>query len=156
MLPAKQEAFCQQYIICKFNGTQAAKEAGYSPKTANEKAAQLLAMPAVKARIAELQSEIAERNKLKEDDVIQELRALGFYSIKDFIEEGNVIKDLTKLDREMLKPVVGIKITEKMDSEGYPMFITESSRRITGRKPLRLKSQGNELRSMQILRPASV
>lgn len=38
----KQARFCEEYMI-DLNATQAAIRAGYSPKTANEQAARLLA-----------------------------------------------------------------------------------------------------------------
>jgi len=112
MLPnIKQEQFCQQYVI-DLNGTKAAIRAGYSKRTANEQASRLLANVNIKERIAQLQAEIAERNQLKADDIIQELRALAFWNIKDFLKPSNVIKDMTKVKRDVSKPVVGIKTKE--------------------------------------------
>lgn len=104
----RQEQFCQQYVI-DFNGTRAATSAGYSKKTAVEQASRLLINVNVRARISELQEELKERNMLKADDIIQELRALGFWSIKDFLKKENVIKDISRLSRDITKPVVGIK-----------------------------------------------
>lgn len=104
----RQEVFCQKYII-HFNGTRAATQAGYSKKTANEQAARLLANVSIQNRVSELQKELAERNKVKADDVIQELKALAFWSINDFVTEGNKIKDISKLKRATNKPVIGIK-----------------------------------------------
>jgi phage terminase small subunit len=108
MLNPKQEAFCEEWVI-HHNGTKAAISAGYSKRTANEQAARLLTNVSVKARISELQAEIAERNKLRADDVVQELRALAFWSINDFVGNSNTIRDISKLSREISKPVVGIK-----------------------------------------------
>ena len=123
----RQEAFCQQYIIY-LNGTKAAIKAGYSKKTANEQAARLLANVSIKDRIAFLQAELAERNKLKADDVINELKSLGFWNIKDFIGTDNAIKDLSKLSRAKTKPVVGIKSREvrtKLGETTTSEFTTE-------------------------------
>lgn len=118
MLPnPRQEEFCQQYVI-DYHGTKAAIKAGYSKKTANEQASRLLANVNIKERIAKLQEEKAERNKLKADDIIQELRALGFWSINDFIKKGNLIKDISRLDRSMAKPVIGIKTKETQITVG--------------------------------------
>lgn len=116
-LSPKQQRFCEEYVK-DLNGTQAATRAGYSPKTANEQSSRLLAKVNVQEKIAQLQAEITERNKLKADDVIQELRALGFWSINDFIGEGNIINDISTQERDMNKPVVGIKITEKFTTFG--------------------------------------
>lgn len=49
----KQARFCEEYMI-DLNATQAAIRAGYSPKTANEQAARLLANVSIQNRIAQL------------------------------------------------------------------------------------------------------
>lgn len=123
-LTAKQEKFCAEYIIDK-NATAAAARAGYSKKTADKQGWELLQNPKVKARIEELLHEAMIRCELSADMVIKELQAMAFFSIRDFVDEGNTIKDLTTLSREKLKPVTGIKVTEKVDSEGYLLTVTE-------------------------------
>ncbi len=65
----KQDRFCREYLV-DMNATQAASRAGYSPRTANEQGARLLANASVKSRIAELQAEVAERLNITVDDVI--------------------------------------------------------------------------------------
>ncbi|MDF2381336.1 terminase small subunit [Nostoc ellipsosporum NOK] len=108
MLTPKQERFCQEYCI-DLNGTQAAIRAGYSKKCARQIAEENLSKPDIKSRIAVVQAEIAERNRLKQDDIVEELRALAFWNIQDFLAEGNTIADLLKLARKSTKPVIGIK-----------------------------------------------
>ena len=56
----KQARFCEEYMI-DLNATQAAIRAGYSPKTANEQAARLLANVSIQNRIAQLQAEPPHR-----------------------------------------------------------------------------------------------
>lgn len=107
----RHELFCQLYIST-LNGAKAAIKAGYSRKTAVVQASRLLAREDVKSRIAQLQSEIAERNKITADKVIQELAKLSFWNIKTFLKKGNLIKDLTKLSDEECIPVAGVKIKE--------------------------------------------
>jgi len=116
-LTPRQERFCQEYVIL-LNGAKAATRAGYSKKTAKEQASGLLTNVNVKARVQELQEEIRLRNELKADDVIQELRALGFWNIKAFTLKENEIKDLSKMKDEATKPVVGIKTKKSTTSFG--------------------------------------
>ena len=73
-LTPKQEMFCLEYVV-DMNGTQAAIRAGYSKRTANEQAAQLLAKPSIKQRVQELLAERARRVKLSADWVLARLRA---------------------------------------------------------------------------------
>ncbi len=73
----KREAFCREYLL-DLNGTQAAVRAGYSPRTANEQAARLLADVSVAARVAELKAARAERTETDADRVIAELKRIAF------------------------------------------------------------------------------
>jgi hypothetical protein len=57
-LTAKQAAFCREYIV-DCNGTQAAIRAGFSERTAQEQASQMLALPHIDAEVARLQADIA-------------------------------------------------------------------------------------------------
>jgi hypothetical protein len=65
------------------------------------------------------------RADLTADMVINELRSLAFWSIKDFVEDDNAIKDISSMDRIVLKPVVGIKKTDRYDPEGNAITVTE-------------------------------
>lgn len=107
-LSPKIERFCQEYVIDS-NGTKAAIRAGYSKTCAKVQACRMLTKDNIKARIDVLRGEIMERNKLKADDIIEELRSLGFWNIKDFLKKENEIKDISKLKRDMTRPVAGIK-----------------------------------------------
>lgn len=122
-LNARQERFCLEYIK-DLNATEAAIRAGYSRKTAYSIGHENLNKPEIAARIKELQAELAERAKLKADDVIQELRALAFWSINDFISEKNEVKDISKLERSVNRPIMGIK-TKKTEFEGGSSFTVE-------------------------------
>ena len=112
MLNDKQERFCKEYVI-DLNGKQAAVRAGYSEKTAEVQASQLLTILKVQERIKELQSKISERLEITADMVVKELWALGVYNVKDFVKDDNTIESLSALEREVVKPVTGIKVTEK-------------------------------------------
>lgn len=68
-LRAKQERFCQEYVV-DYNGTQAAIRAGYTEKTAYSQANRLLKNAEILARVRELQHEQAERLAVSQDFVI--------------------------------------------------------------------------------------
>ncbi len=72
----KQARFCEEYMI-DLNATQAAIRAGYSPKTANEQAARLLANVSIQNRIAQLQAEQSRRTGVSADRVVRELAKVG-------------------------------------------------------------------------------
>jgi phage terminase small subunit len=123
----KQELFCQEYLK-DLNGTKAATRANYSEATAQEQASRLLSNVMVQERIAELQKEAADRNKIQVDQVLQELKALAFWDIAEFLDRGNQIKDISKLARDKAKPVTGIKtkvVKRTVGKKKYESVVTE-------------------------------
>ena len=72
MLNEKQKQFCEEYII-DLNGTQAAIRAGYSPKTANEQAAQLLAKLSIQEYIQKLKNKRSDRVKYSQDELMRDI-----------------------------------------------------------------------------------
>ena len=81
-LNERRQRFVAEYLI-DLNGTQAAIRAGYSPRTANEQAARLLADASVRAAVDEQMAERAERTKVTQDRVLQELARIGFADLRD-------------------------------------------------------------------------
>lgn len=70
-LTPKQLRFVKEYMI-DLNGTQAAIRAGYSAKTANEQAAQLLAKLSIQAAISAEREKQQERTEITADRVLRE------------------------------------------------------------------------------------
>ncbi len=70
-LTLKQLRFVEEYMI-DLNGTQAAIRAGYSAKTANEQAAQLLAKLSIQAAISEEREKQQARTEITADRVLRE------------------------------------------------------------------------------------
>jgi phage terminase small subunit len=82
-LTAKQRAFVNEYII-DLNATQAAERAGYSPKTANEQGARLLANDSVSEAINQALELRAKRTEITADRVLTELAKIAFADGSDF------------------------------------------------------------------------
>ena len=93
MLNEKQKQFCEEYII-DLNGTQAAIRAGYSKKTANEQAAQLLAKLSIQEYIQKIKDKRSERVKYSQDELMRDIlevknRCLQANPVLD--KEGNEV-----------------------------------------------------------------
>lgn len=80
-LTDRQARFCEEYLI-DLNATQAAIRAGYSEKTANRIASELLSKLDIQEKITELKAERAKRTEMTQDSVIQELAAVTRAEIK--------------------------------------------------------------------------
>ena len=75
-LNPRQQRFCECFVACG-NATQAAKEAGYSDRTAYAQASRLLRNVKVDTRIRELQDAAAKRSEITADRVLQEYALLA-------------------------------------------------------------------------------
>ncbi len=94
----KQKRFVEEYLI-DLNGTQAAIRAGYSPKTANEQAARMLANVSIQTDIAKAMAERSKRTGINQDRILQELARIGFAKITDIIDpETAKIKENASAD----------------------------------------------------------
>ncbi|EKU56561.1 terminase small subunit [Acinetobacter sp. WC-323] len=71
-LRGKQQRFVDEYLIDR-NATQAAVRAGYSAKTAEQMGYQLLQKTSVQEAIEKGEAELAERNKITQDKVLNRL-----------------------------------------------------------------------------------
>jgi phage terminase small subunit len=108
--PVTLEKFCRQYVLhgSKMN---AAIEAGYAKSGAGSIGSKLLKRPEVIQMIAHLRKVQADRFEINIDKLTQEYASVAFADMKDFVEEGNEIVDVSKLDRRLSKAVQSIKRT---------------------------------------------
>jgi phage terminase small subunit len=108
----KQERFCQEYVI-DLNATQAAIRAGYSEKTSYSIGQRLLKKAEIIAHIEKLKKEIAEKNKLSAEWVIQKLKEVHKrcmqaepvmkwdYGKKQMVETGEYVFDSKGANRAL-------------------------------------------------------
>jgi len=91
-LTPKQKRFCEEYLI-DLCGTKAAIRAGYSPKTANEIAAENLTKLSIKKYLAFLQNKISTKLEISTEKVIQELAKIAYSNTEDYLSfTGNNLK----------------------------------------------------------------
>ncbi len=74
-LTPKQSTFVDEYLV-DMNATQAAIRAGYSPRTANEQGAQLLAKLSIQEAIARHVKAREQRTQITADKVLTDLEAV--------------------------------------------------------------------------------
>lgn len=95
-LTPKQETFVLEYLK-DLNGTQAAIRAGYSARTANEQSSRLLANANVSEAVSRARAERAGRLGLTADRVLEEIAAIAFARMPEYVEWG-------RDDQMQLKP----------------------------------------------------
>jgi phage terminase small subunit len=115
----REEIFAREYVI-DLNGTKAAIAAGYSEKGADVRAAELLGNRRVQAMIAELSKSKADALDLKAEQVLRELKLMGFSNMLDYVtvKDGDAYVDLSKLTREQAAAIQEITVEEYTEGRG--------------------------------------
>lgn len=117
MLTPKQERFVAEYLI-DLNATQAAIRAGYSKKTANRTASDLLTKPDIQALISKGKSKQLEKADLTAVRVIEELRRLALVDTRGFFDERGNLKPIHELTAEQGAALSGIEVIIKNAKAG--------------------------------------
>ena len=84
-LTEKQQRFVDEYLV-DLNATQAAIRAGYSPHTANEQGAQLLAKLSVQHAVREARSAQQNRTAITADTVLMEIANIALADARELVE----------------------------------------------------------------------
>jgi phage terminase small subunit len=85
-LTAKEEAFCQSYLI-DFNATRAAKAAGYSGRSATEIGSENLRKLHIQERINELRENTGKTFNITRERIAQELARIAFADIRNLFDD---------------------------------------------------------------------
>lgn len=106
-LTPKQARFVDEYLI-DLNATQAAIRSGYSAKTAGRIGPELLGKTCIQAAISERRQARSGRTEVKQDEVVRELAALGFYDPADIAgAKINGPADIAKLPEATRRAIIG-------------------------------------------------
>lgn len=111
-LTPKRERFCQEYIL-DFNGSAAARRAGFSEHSSNVIASELLTNPDIQARIMELQLAGAQEYNATKQRLIKILMDIAGATIEDITDpETGAILPVHKWPEHMKGVVIGSESDE--------------------------------------------
>lgn len=113
---AKREQFCREYII-DLNGTQSAIRAGYSEKTANRIASEMLSKPDIQARIAELMQERSDRVRIDASYVLNRLVEIDQMDVADILTEDGSLKPIKDWPKVWRTTLSGLDVMTVFNSE---------------------------------------
>lgn len=126
-LNERQIRFCKEYIACKFNGTQAAINAGYSEKTAVEIASENLIKPNIQKYLSELIEKADEKLGLgiSRERTLIEIARIAYSDIRKFYDEDGNLKPISKLDDDAAAVLAGFEVMEEKggDGEGHQVVL---------------------------------
>ena len=117
-LTPKQTRFIEEFLL-DLNATAAAIRAGYSKRTAKQKAWKLRETPEIKAAITTAIEARSKRTEITADQVLEELAKIGFANSGDFFEWGpDGIKVKPKADLTPEQQAAVAEVSETKTKEG--------------------------------------
>ncbi|HFV5776412.1 terminase small subunit [Escherichia coli] len=113
-----QEAYCQEYIKSPENQTQAAVNAGYSPKTAAKFASQNMRDERIQKRIAELMAERNKRLRVSADYVLNRLVEIDQMDVIDILNDDMSIKPVSEWPKVWRQYLTGFELADMFEGRG--------------------------------------
>lgn len=108
------DAFVGYYFTEKFNATAAAKKAGFSEKTAYSQGQRMLKNVEVQKKLQKHFETLNENVKISGEDILRELRFMGFSSISDIIETMDSksvnFKDWNAIPESVKKSIESVRV----------------------------------------------
>jgi len=117
-LNAQMELFCQEMLKDPRNQRQAAINAGYSVKTATQKAAGLMNLPKVVARIEELMESRNKRLRVSADYVLLRLVEIDQMDVIDILNDDMSIKPVSEWPKVWRQYLTGFELADMFEGRG--------------------------------------
>jgi len=114
---AKQRLFVHEYCI-DTNATQAAKRAGYSPKTAHAIGRENLQKPTIRAEINKLLGNACNHLDITVERILDEESCIAFLDIRELVDANNNPLQLEQLPTHITRALSGMEIKDKYDWKG--------------------------------------
>lgn len=108
----RQIKFCEEYVSCAFNATEAAINAGYSKKTARSIASELLTKPNISAKISQLLDHKNKTIELTKERVLEEIAKIAFSDIKNAFNEDGTLKPIHMMDKGTSSIISSIEVED--------------------------------------------
>jgi phage terminase small subunit len=116
-LTPKQQRFVDEYLI-DLNATQAAIRAGYSARTADVQASQILSIPKVAAAVEAAIGERSKRTEITGDSVLRELLLIATADIGQAFDEAGCLLPLGEMPENTRRAISAIESDELFDGVG--------------------------------------
>jgi phage terminase small subunit len=108
-LTLKRRRFVAKYLV-DLNATQAAIRAGYSQKTANRIASELLSKPDIREAVAAGADRKLRKAEIKADQVLAQIRDIAFGDIRTLFGEDGTLIPLQNLSDEAAALIASFEV----------------------------------------------
>ncbi|WP_368647735.1 terminase small subunit [Castellaniella ginsengisoli] len=113
----KQARFVEEYLK-DLNATQAAIRAGYSQRSAKQRAAELLALPHVQAAVSEAQAARSKRTEIDQDYVLARMVEIDQMDVLDIMTDDMALKPVSEWPRAWRQYLSGFDLAEMFEGRG--------------------------------------
>ncbi|WP_368648987.1 terminase small subunit [Castellaniella ginsengisoli] len=113
----KQARFVEEYLK-DLNATQAAIRAGYSARSAKQRAADLLSLPHVQAAVAEAQAARSRRIEIDQDYVLARMVEIDQMDVLDIMTDDMALKPVSDWPRVWRQYLSGFDLAEMFEGRG--------------------------------------
>jgi len=110
--------FAHKYVENGFNATQAAKDAGYSPKTAFMIASRLLDDAETWAFIRGLTEDLLRSSHLEATDVIRLISNRATMDVADLYEKDGSLKLMNDIPEDIRRSIQSMEVVELFEGSG--------------------------------------
>lgn len=110
--------FAHKYVESGFNATQAAKDAGYSPKTAYVIGSKLLDDPETWAYIQGLTEDLLQASHLEANDVIRLISNRATLDASELFEESGSLKRMGDIPEDIRRSIQSVEVVELFEGSG--------------------------------------
>lgn len=109
---ARQATFVEAYIANGGNATEAAKTAGFSPKTAHAQGSRLLKHVDVAAAVAKRRASLQQAMGLTTERILEELRRVALYDPRKLFNADGSLKSVHELDDDTAAAIASVEVDE--------------------------------------------
>lgn len=99
-------------------GRESAIYAGYSEKTADQIAYNLLQEPEVSEYIQKLREEYASKNGINKESILNEYRKIAFSDVRKILTVDGGMRDIDDIDDDTAGAIAGIESFDEVTREG--------------------------------------
>lgn len=118
------ERFITAYLI-RYDATGAAVAAGANPALAEDWGKRLKERNDVRQAVVDQQRALRLKNLVTLEAVLDEMTALAFANMQDYVDGGNVIKDVSTLTRRETAAITKIKTTVNQFGENVEIALCD-------------------------------
>lgn len=111
-LNAQQRLFAHEYVRCKGNATEAAKNAGYSARSAYSQGHDLLKKPEIKRLVAELEDRQLAKVDASAERVKEELARIAFVDVSRAYDAQGRMLPLHEIPEDVRRALAGLDLLE--------------------------------------------